>query len=286
MPFAQTAGSTGVSQLNTGAGLQGGPITSTGTISVSAPSCAGTDKLTWTGSAFQCAPDLFGGGGSGTVTQIDTGPGLSGGPITTSGAVSVNAPTCSSGETLTWNGVAFQCAALPPATDVQCTGCITSGDIQDGSITSADLQGGGIAGPDISVRVSRSSNFPAPTGPQCITFDNERWDTDSMFSLASDNELRVNTPGKYLVFAHVMFAGSTIGGTRQIDIMLQPSSVSIAQQRMVANGTSETSLSVATHYEFAAGDRLCLAVTQSSGSTLNVLSTPNASPEFGMVKIP
>jgi hypothetical protein len=47
----------GVTAVDTGPGLQGGVITTTGTISVNAPTCAGTDKLTWNGSAFVCATD-------------------------------------------------------------------------------------------------------------------------------------------------------------------------------------------------------------------------------------
>lgn len=95
-----------VTQVNSGAGLQGGPITTTGTLSVNAPTCAGTDKLIWNGSAFLCTTDQV---GSGTVTSVGSGAGLTGGPITGTGALSVNAPTCTSTERLTWNGAAFQC---------------------------------------------------------------------------------------------------------------------------------------------------------------------------------
>lgn len=51
------AGGAGVTQVDTGSGLTGGPITATGTISVNAPTCPGTDKLTWNGTSFQCAID-------------------------------------------------------------------------------------------------------------------------------------------------------------------------------------------------------------------------------------
>ena len=55
----------GVTSITAGDGLQAtpaNPITSTGTIAIAAPTCLGTDKLTWTGTAFQCAPDQIGGG--------------------------------------------------------------------------------------------------------------------------------------------------------------------------------------------------------------------------------
>ena len=49
--------------------------------------------------------------GTGTVTQIDSGNGLSGGPITTTGSIAINAPTCSGSEKLSWNGTAFICSS-------------------------------------------------------------------------------------------------------------------------------------------------------------------------------
>ena len=49
--------------------------------------------------------------GSGTVTQINSGDGLSGGPITTTGTLGINAPTCSGTDKLQWNGTAFACSA-------------------------------------------------------------------------------------------------------------------------------------------------------------------------------
>ncbi|MBY0276826.1 hypothetical protein K2Z84_15925 [Candidatus Binatia bacterium] len=49
----------GGTTITAGPGLQSlpDPITSSGTMSVDAPTCAGTDKLTWSGSAFQCSTD-------------------------------------------------------------------------------------------------------------------------------------------------------------------------------------------------------------------------------------
>ena len=107
--------------------------------SVDSPACTFNEKLSWTGTAFVCLPDLVGtGGGVDTdsqtlsllgnsltitngntvvlpsgVTLINTGNGLTGGPITTTGSISVNAPTCLVSERLSWDGTAFQC--LPAA---------------------------------------------------------------------------------------------------------------------------------------------------------------------------
>jgi hypothetical protein len=55
---SQGAGGGTVSEVDSGAGLQGGPITTSGTLSVNAPACsAAADKLLWNGSAFQCGTD-------------------------------------------------------------------------------------------------------------------------------------------------------------------------------------------------------------------------------------
>lgn len=49
------------------------------------------------------------GGSGGGVTSIDTGAGLTGGPITTTGTISTNATTCTSSEYSYWNGTAWLC---------------------------------------------------------------------------------------------------------------------------------------------------------------------------------
>jgi hypothetical protein len=95
-----------VTSIATGAGLTGGPITTSGTIAV-APGGIGTTEINATqvqrrvtGSCptgqyvrvvaqdgtVTCGTDAT---GSGTVTNIATGAGLTGGPITTSGTIAV-----------------------------------------------------------------------------------------------------------------------------------------------------------------------------------------------------
>ncbi len=58
------------------------------TVSINAPTCAGTTKLQWNGTAFICAADVDTNSG-GTVTSVATGTGLSGGPITSTGTISI-----------------------------------------------------------------------------------------------------------------------------------------------------------------------------------------------------
>jgi hypothetical protein len=123
----QTFPGTGtVTSVASGAGLTGGPITHSGTLSIAnggvsnamlahssltvnanspltgggsvslggstslglTSSCGSGQILKWNGSAWACAADNNSGG---TVTSITAGTGLSGGTITTSGTISVNA---------------------------------------------------------------------------------------------------------------------------------------------------------------------------------------------------
>jgi hypothetical protein len=115
-----------VTSVASGAGLTGGPITSSGTISVATggitntmlanpsltvtagsgltgggtvalgssttlsllSSCASGQILKWNGAAWACAADANSGG---TVTSISTSGGLTGGPISTSGTISIAA---------------------------------------------------------------------------------------------------------------------------------------------------------------------------------------------------
>jgi hypothetical protein len=87
------------------------PITSStgtgATLSAATTSLAGVmtsaDKTKLDGIATGAQP--------GTVTSIATGNGLSGGSITTSGTISINATTCGAGEYSYWTGTAWLCRA-------------------------------------------------------------------------------------------------------------------------------------------------------------------------------
>ena len=99
------SGSGTVTSVNTGAGLTGGPITSSGTISI--PSAGVTNTMLANNSVTVTAGSGLSGGGTvalggtitltnsapslgGTVTSVGSGPGLTGGPITGSGTLSLN----------------------------------------------------------------------------------------------------------------------------------------------------------------------------------------------------
>jgi hypothetical protein len=109
-----------VTSVATGPGLTGGPITSTGTVGLASTqllpttACANGEIAKWSGAAWACAAAVSGGG---SVTSVATGPGLTGGPITTTGTVNLAAtqllPTvaCTTDQIIKWNGSAWVCAS-------------------------------------------------------------------------------------------------------------------------------------------------------------------------------
>ncbi|MFH1389814.1 MAG: hypothetical protein ABIH56_03745, partial [Candidatus Margulisiibacteriota bacterium] len=153
-----TAGGT-VTQVNTGSGLAGGPINTTGTVSIAAGGINATHlgsgvvtndaiasdtitepkihvmndpvnnyllTYTATGLAWGVA------GGTGTVTQVDTGSGLAGGPINTTGTVSIAA----GGINATHLGTGIVTAGAIASNAV-----ITAG-ISNGAVTAAKIGSG------------------------------------------------------------------------------------------------------------------------------------------------
>jgi trimeric autotransporter adhesin len=148
------AGGTGtVTNVGTGTGLTGGPVTTSGTIAadttylqrrVSGTCAAGSSVRTINADGtVVCETDDV---GAGTVTSVATGAGLTGGPISGSGTVSVaNAGItaamlagngCASGQLLKWNGSAWACAN---DVDTSSGGTVTSitagGGLTGGTIT-------------------------------------------------------------------------------------------------------------------------------------------------------
>jgi hypothetical protein len=91
--FMNRLGNIRVEAVGTGPGLLGGPITSTGTITLAATqllptvACTNNQIPRWNGSAWACANDANSGG---TVTSVASGTGLTGGPITASGTLAAD----------------------------------------------------------------------------------------------------------------------------------------------------------------------------------------------------
>jgi hypothetical protein len=126
-----------VTNVATGPGLTGGPITSTGTVGLASTqllptiACSNNQIPKWSGSAWLCASATTG-GSAGTVTNIATGTGLTGGPITGAGTIGLTPgqllPTvaCATDQTVQWSGTAWVCA---PSLQTQLTSCPIVGQV-------------------------------------------------------------------------------------------------------------------------------------------------------------
>lgn len=113
-----------------------------------------------------------------------------------------------------------------------------------------------------------------------LTFNSERYDTDSMHSTSvNPSRITFNTTGLYVVSLTFEFAPHStgrrygvikLGGTTGIAVALNPT----------AEGTFGHGFSISTIYKFTAGEFVEAKVYQNSGGALNVLNSPNFSPEF------
>ncbi|MFZ3266337.1 MAG: hypothetical protein WA172_20200, partial [Terriglobales bacterium] len=209
--FPSSSGGT-VTSINTGAGLTGGPITSSGTISI--PSAGVTNNLL--ANPFitvQAGPGLSGGGtvalggtitltnaspgSGGTVTSINTGGGLTGGPITGSGTISIPSagvtnsmlanpsitvqagPGLLGGGTVSLGGAVTLTANLSGTsqgmayfsspTSVTSTPAPTNGQILIGSTAGAPVLGTLTAGSNISITNQPGSITISATGGSAST---------------------------------------------------------------------------------------------------------------------
>lgn len=115
-----------------------------------------------------------------------------------------------------------------------------------------------------------------------LTFDSERWDTDTMHSTATNtSRLTVVTAGAYQAGGGVKLA-SAAAGDRGIRILLN-GTFPIAEEEFYLGATQTTSLHIATGRPFglSAGDYLELQVIQASGGAVNTAVVSYSSPEFG-----
>ena len=152
-----------VTSVGTGAGLSGGPITSSGTISISATGVAPATygdathvaqvAVNAQGQVTSAANIAITGGGS--VTSIATGTGLTGGPITSSGTVSISATGVATGT--------YGDATHVGAFTVNAGGQITSA-------SSVAITGGGGSGSLVGVYEPKASVLPVTSN---FTWDNQ-----------------------------------------------------------------------------------------------------------------
>jgi hypothetical protein len=139
---ADNGGGGTVTSVGAGIGINGGPVTTSGTLSI-APSfrlpqsCLNGQYTRYNNaaSAWECVTPTV-------VTAVATGPGLTGGPITSTGIVGLATtqllPTtaCATNQIIKWNGTAWACASE----------AIASGGTVSSVATGPGLTGGPITG--------------------------------------------------------------------------------------------------------------------------------------------
>lgn len=132
-----------------------------------------------------------------------------------------------------------------------------------------------------SCRVFNSASILVPNATEtALTFNSERWDTDSMHSTSSlTSRITFNTAGKYIVTGHVRFAGNA-SGFRSVGIRFGGTTYLAANEAPTIGAGSSHDLSVATVYAFPAASFAELVVFHDIGASLNAEAVAAISPEF------
>ena len=114
---------------------------------------------------------------------------------------------------------------------------------------------------------------------QALTFNSERYDTDTMHSTAANtSRITFTTAGTYTIKGHVSFAANATG-QRTLMVRLGGATI-LAVQKTQATSAGSVELTVDTEYAFTAGQYVELVVSQNSGGALDVSAGGNYSPEF------
>lgn len=119
-----------------------------------------------------------------------------------------------------------------------------------------------------------------------ITFNSERFDTDSFHDTAS-NTSRLTIPtgfaGKYLFFAHMVWDAAHTGS--QADIrFLKNGTIAFASHGYTATSGSKRQLLVSIR-EMADSDYVEVEVQHNHGSSINIITNGNQSLVFGLARL-
>lgn len=131
-------------------------------------------------------------------------------------------------------------------------------------------------------RVRRSTNQSIATGGtgSVITFDAERFDTDTMWS--SGSRITIVTAGLYTITGGALYAANSTG-YRQTAIQLNGTTLLAADSKLAVTSPGATACSVAATYKMIVGDYVELLCFQNSGGALDVLTFQGMSPELSAV---
>lgn len=133
-------------------------------------------------------------------------------------------------------------------------------------------------------RVYNSSNISTSTATiTALSFDSERYDSGALHATGGTaSRLTAQITGLYHIGGNIRWAASATG-IRQIAVRLNGTTF-IAVQYITATG-GDTALSIATDWQMTKGDYVELTAYQTSGGTLNVITSDALSPEFWMHRV-
>lgn len=137
----------------------------------------------------------------------------------------------------------------------------------------------------ISARIYNSGVFAVPNNTAtAITFDSERYDTDSIHSTSSNtSRLTCKTAGKYHISTSLGYASNTTGRRYSQFRVNGTAIIALAETDCQAVGFAHHAFS--TSYDLAVGDYVEVLAYQNSGGALNVVAASNYSPEFMMERV-
>lgn len=144
----------------------------------------------------------------------------------------------------------------------------------------------GFAG--IGARVYNSADISVADNTfQSLTFDSERFDTDSIHSTSTNTgRLTCNTAGKYIIVGNVLW-DTNASGRRGLRIRANgASTIGFHQYENVPDSAINPVQIVTTIYALAIDDYVQLQAFQNSGGSLNITQADNYSPEFMMYLLP
>jgi hypothetical protein len=117
-----------------------------------------------------------------------------------------------------------------------------------------------------------------------LNFNSERFDTDSMHDTScSNDEIQINTAGKYLFIANVRW-NSGGGGERYVSIV-QSGSSTIGSEVRLGDSSDEQSMIVSAVWDCAECDAFVVEAYQDSGANRTILAISDYSPEFMAIRL-